>query len=101
MRLLNKFLLTFIIMFLPLQEVMAKTKTTEQSFVIQKFVVAIVLVIFFAAVLYGVLYLYKKFFTNQDNTQIPDSLPKEMSLKSPNDFNEAIATFLEKTKPNQ
>lgn len=101
MKLQNKLLFILLIMFLPLQEVMAKTKTTEQSVVIQKFAVAIVLVIFFAAILYGALYLYKKFFINQGNTQIPDSLPKEMSLKSPNDFNEAIATFLEKTKPNQ
>lgn len=99
MKLLNKFLITLTALYLPMQNALAKT--TEQSFVVQKFAIAIALVIFFAAVLYGVLFLYKKFFVNQENNQVKDFSTQEKSLASPKDLNEAIATFLEKTKPNQ
>lgn len=101
MKLQNKFLLAFVVLCTPVQNSLAAVKTAEQSFVIQKFAVSIALVIVFAVILYAVLYFYKKLFMNKENKHANTSKSLENSLKSPDDFNESIAIFLEKTKPNQ
>lgn len=97
----NKIYLTLLVFAMPLQRAIAETvaKKNESSLVFQKFGVAILLVIFFALVIYSLLYLYKKFIASKDEPKTQYLSPD--SLESARDMNEAIHIFLEKTKPNQ
>ncbi len=76
-----------------------ETVPTEQSVVMQKFLVAIGLVIVCAAFLYGVLFFYKKVFV-KENRQIQKE-KVDLSLDEPSNMGEAISIFLEKTKTNK
>ncbi len=99
MQLKNKIFFSIIGLSYTVQSALANAKVDEKSVIVQKFSVAIGLVVFFSALLYGILYFYKKVFNkNASNEQ---TIKKEVPLTSPSNMNEAISVFLEKTKTNK
>ena len=98
MQLWNRIFGLTICMMFSLQPVFAQT-VDEKSVVLQKFFVAIGLVLLCSGFLFGVLYLYKNFFNRQRTES--SVTQKEVTLNSPNNISEAISIFLEKTKSNK
>ena len=101
MQLNNKIFLSILSFFFIANAAFAKAQIDEKSLVLQKFSVAIGLVILFSAILYGILYLYKKGFGKTSSKSSSSSVQKEAQLTAPTDINEAISIFLEKTKTNK
>lgn len=102
MNLFNKIFYSIIAVILTNQSVFAKAAKAakaEPTFVLQKFALAIGLVIFSCVFLYYILFLYKKYFL-QRQAPTQETIVTD-SLKSASNLDEAIMTFLDKTKPGQ
>ncbi len=76
----------------------AAAKSSEHNVVVQKFALAIGLVIFSVVIIYYVLMLYKKFVLK--DFEVNQANDEAQTLKTPKNLNEAIGNFLENTKPD-
>ena len=101
---LTKLLSIISIMFLQVQSVLAETanntaeKTSELSFVMQKFGFTIMITVVCIVAIITLLIIYKKI--TQRGYQTLKYGERDLSLETPTNIDDAIKHFLEKTKPD-